>query len=279
MSVSRAMPGPVTVDVTPAAMRWHHLRFAVHVLRAGERLELDTRARETAVVPLAGAGHVTAGDDAYELERAGVFETPVAGLVYVPPGPRAALYASSDWTVALGSAPATGRYPARLVAPDSITVELRGGGPARRQVNHLLAAPAPAERLIVYEVFVPGGSWAGWPPHCHDGSHGSPYLEETYFFDFDRPDGFGFHRNYLADGSYDETFAVQRHDCVAVPRGFHVTGAAPGHNMWILNFLAGELIGDARATPPYFDPATTWIAQRWERSAVELPVRAPGAAA
>lgn len=122
-------------------------------------------------------------------------------------------------------------------------------------------------------MIVPAGSWAGWPPHCHDGLHASPYLEETYYFRFDRPDGFGFHRNYLEDGSYDEAFVVRDGDCVAVPRGFHVTTAAPGHNMWILNYLAGELVGEDRATPPYFDPATVWITGNWSRGQLALPHR------
>jgi 5-deoxy-glucuronate isomerase len=163
-----------------------------------------------------------------------------------------------------------------LIDPTEVNVEIRGGGAALRQVSHVLAPPLPAERLIVYEVILPGGSWAGWPPHCHDGEHGSPYLEETYYFRFDRPEGFGFHRNYGEDGSLDEAFAVGDGECVSVPGGFHVTTATPGANMWILNFLAGDLFGDERATPPYFDPDTTWIAEDWSRGQVELPTAVPG---
>ena len=33
--------------------------------------------------------------------------------------------------------------------------EVRGGGVAVRQVNHILAHPLPAERLILFEVYVP----------------------------------------------------------------------------------------------------------------------------
>ena len=120
---------------------------------------------------------------------------------------------------------------------------------------------------------MPGGAWAGWPPHCHDGRYGSPYLEETYFFRFDRQDGFGFHRNYLEDGSFDEVYTVHNDDCVVVPRGFHVSTAAPGHNMWILNFLAGELVGSERAMPPYFNPTTTWITEDWAHGTLALPVK------
>jgi 5-deoxy-glucuronate isomerase len=142
-------------------------------------------------------------------------------------------------------------------------------------VSHVLAPPIPAERLIVYEVMVPAGEWAGWPPHRHDGENDSPYLEETYYLRFDRPEGFAFHRNYAGDGSFDEVFTVGDGECVSVPRGFHVTAAAPGANMWILNFLAGDLIDDERARPPYFDPRTTWITEDWSAAQVGLPAAVP----
>lgn len=269
-----SQPGRDVMRVTPAAMGWEHLGFEVLALGPDERVSRESADRELAIVPLTGSGVAHVGGDAFELSRRGIFDAP-GGLLYVPPGATATLAATSAWRVAIGSAPAEGRHPLRLVEPAEMQVELRGGGPARRQVNHLLAPPLPAERLIVYEAFVPGGAWAGWPPHCHDGWHGSPYLEETYYFGFDRFDGFGFHRNYLADGSYDETFTVRDGDCVAVPRGFHVTAAAPGHNLWVLNVLAGELRDEARATPPYFDPGSTWIAEDWSKGAIELPVGAP----
>jgi len=251
-------------------MGWRYLGFTVVRLQPGERRTLATAGQETAVVTIAGAGTADADGVSFELSRRGVFEE-TASLLYVPPDASASLVARTEWLVAFGQAPATGRYPVHLVTPDEVQVELRGGGPARRQVNHLLAAPLPAERLIVYEVFVPGGAWAGWPPHCHDGSHGSPYLEETYFFRFDRPDGFGFHRNYVPGDSFDEVLTATDLACVSVPRGFHVTAAAPGHNMWILNFLAGEPTSDERANPPYFDPATTWITKDWEAGQMPLP--------
>jgi 5-deoxy-glucuronate isomerase len=270
----RPRPGRDLLRVAPDTIGWEHLGFEVLALRAGERVERDALERELAIVAIAGAGVLDVGSDAFELSRRGPFDEP-GSLLYLPPGSAATLTATSDWHVAIGSAPAQGRHPMRLVTPEEVRVELRGGGAAQRQVNHLLAPPLPAERLIVYEVFVPGGAWAGWPPHCHDGWHDSPYLEETYYFRFDRFDGFGFHRNYLADGSYDEAFTVHDGDCVAVPRGFHVTTAAPGNNLWILNFLAGELLDEARATPPYFDPSSTWITEDWSKGATELPVGAP----
>jgi 5-deoxy-glucuronate isomerase len=262
--------GRVILSVEPEDMGWGSLGFSVYRLAAGEEVAIDTGQREAAVVPISGRFVVECVECSYELARAGVF-CESAGLLYLPPGTAATLVAERGGEVAVGSAPARGEYPARLIDPADMLVELRGGGPARRQVNHALVPPLPAERLIVYEVYLPSGSWAGWPPHRHDGVDESPYLEETYFFKFDRPGGFGFHRNYDRAG-YDETFTAHDRDCVAVPGGFHVTASSPGANMWILNFLAGELEGEDRARPPVFDPETTWILDDWSAGRMALPL-------
>lgn len=269
----RAQEGRDVMCLTPAGLGWQHLGFRVLALGEDDVVALDTDGVETAIVPISGTGTVRVDGVAHPLSRSDVFTEP-GGLLYVPPAAEAQLRASGRWTVALGTAPADGHHPLRLITPDEVRAELRGGGSALRQVNHLLAPPLPAERLIVFEAFVPAGAWAGWPPHRHDGVADSPYLEETYLFRFDRPDGFGFHRNYSGDGAYDETFSVGDLDCVAVPRGYHVTTAAPGHNMWILNVLAGTPLEDERGRPPYFDPATTWITDDWAAAPLDLPVQA-----
>lgn len=272
-NLTKPASGREIIRVAPDTAGWKSLGYRVLSLRHGEHLDLELPGRELAIVTITGNGEARAADRAFALSRKDVFQE-MASLLYVPPRTPVRLSASqeSEWLIAIGSAPAVGRHPVRLIDPAEVAVEIRGGGAARRQVNHLLAPPLPAERLIVYEVIVPGGSWAGWPPHRHDGEQGSPYLEETYHFKFDRADGFGFHRNYSTDGAEEETFTVQDGDCVNVPHGFHVTTAAPGHNMWILNFLAGDLIDDARATPPYFDPASTWILDDWSAGQVCLPI-------
>jgi 5-deoxy-glucuronate isomerase len=269
-TVNGSRGGVERIRIDPTEAQWDYLGFSLMTLDVDASFDVRMPDRELAVITVSGAGVAQVGDESFELSRRGVFEE-AASVLYAPPGTPISLVATSNWTLAIGSAPATGRYPTRLVTPAEIEAEIRGGGAARRQVNHVLAHPLPAERLIVYEVFVPGGAWAGWPPHCHDGTHDSPYLEETYYFQFDRSDGFGFHRNYADDASYDEVFAVGNGECVTVPRGFHVTAAAPGHNMWILNFLAGELVGEDRARPPYFDPASTWITDDWASGQMDLP--------
>jgi 5-deoxy-glucuronate isomerase len=267
----RPTAGIETIKLGSDANPLRFLDFRVLTLSPGERHRLATGGRETTLVTISGEGLADVDGTSFPLSRKGVFDE-MAAVLYLPPNVRTELRATTPWCVAVGSAPAVGTYPVRLVTPDEMRTELRGGGAALRQINHVLSHPLPAERMVLYEVYVPAGTWAGWPPHCHDGSHGSPYLEETYYFRFDRPGGFGFHRNYTDDGELDQVFTVRDGDCVVVPRGFHVTAASPAANMWILNTLAGEPVDDQRARPPYFDPTTTWITDDWDAGRLTLPI-------
>lgn len=179
---------------------------------------------------------------------------------------------ANEFVCSVGSAPAEGKLPLRLFAPNEMRSEIRGGGTAHRQVIHTLSAPLPAERLILYEVYVPRGTWAGWPPHCHDGRDGSPYLEEIYYFRLDREEGYAHHRNWRTDEGFDETLQIADGDVALVPKGFHTSVACPSANMYFLNYLAGDLVDEARATPPCFAAEHTWIESDWTKGEWSLPI-------
>ena len=268
-------PGPgVRVSITPDSAGWEYLHFSVVELEGGGSHRVLHPDLETAIVPLSGWGFVTAGSDVYEIGRASVF-TEMPSVVYVPPGIEIAVESDAGFEFAIGAAPAEGRYPTRPFTPDEMKSEVRGGGAALRQVNHILAMPLPAERLILYEVYVPRGSWSGWAPHRHDGVEGSPYLEETYYFRLDPSDGFAMHRNWSPESDFDEILRAHDGDVCLVPEGYHSSVACPSSNMFFLNYLAGELVGDDRITPPCFHEAYTWIHDDWEAGAWTLPVTAP----
>lgn len=171
----------VQIDVTPASAGWDYLSYKVVSLKAGETHTHQTAGNEIALTLLSGSGQLSIGDQQYDVARKGVFDE-LGPVLYAPPQHELSVEATSDLEFAIGGAPAEGKYPVRLFKPDEIKVELRGGGSAYRQVCHTLAHPLPAERLILYEVYVSGGSWSGWPPHCHDGYAGSAHLDETYHF-------------------------------------------------------------------------------------------------
>lgn len=272
-------PHPPRWGITPEQAGWSTLGVDVLHLAAGESEELESGATEGALVILSGRLRVsvsTGGPGSedggaqgqtvvHELSRSDVFSE-AGSLVYLPPTSAVHLEAIEvDTVCSVGWAPAESGYPTRLVQGTEMRVEDRGRGAARRRVRHLLAHPVPAHRLIVFEVYVPAGGWSGWPPHRHDGVDGSPYLEETYYFRFARPEAFGMHCNYATDPDPDreELFFARDGDLVLVPGGFHFSSASPGAEMYFLNFLAGDLEHADRATPPCFDERHTWIEGAW----------------
>ncbi len=268
----RPQPGPGRIlDVTPESAGWENVAFSVVELTPSDPWSGVESDRETAIVPLSGAGRVQARGVDATISRTSVFEE-LGRIVYLPPGTPYEISTDGSLTAAVGSAPAEGRYPARVFEPSEMRVEIRGGGQAYRQVVHSLAHPLPAEKLILYEVFVPRGTWSGWPPHCHDGRDGSPYLEEVYYFRLDRPEGYCMHRNWRTEEGFDEAVVARDGDAVLVPKGYHTSVACPSSNMYFLNYLAGELLGEERRTPPCFAAEHTWIEADWGAGAWTLPV-------
>lgn len=263
---------PFQFNVTPERAGWTTLSFRIQHCRAGETIAFATGADEIALVPLQGDALLQVDGNEYPVHRENVWVGPPS-VLYTPPNKTVTVVATTDFEFAVGSAPADGIYPVRLFEAHEMKQEIRGGGAATRQVNHILAPPLPAERLILFEVYVPGGSWSGWPPHCHDGYEGSPYLEETYYYRIDPPTGFAIHRNYRLDTDFDELLPVRSGDLVLVTQGFHPVAAAPGSNVYFLNYLAGELRNEARATPPLDDPAHAWIKGNWEGNRMKLPIQ------
>lgn len=265
-------------QVTPQSAGWKYLDFSVISLAAGEIYTAETGTNEVGLIPLRGKaqarvtaqGHVA--DETFALARSDVFREAGQAL-YVPPRRTITLNADTAFEFAIGGAPAEGKYPTRLFSPSEMRHEARGGGAARRQVIHTLSYPSPAKRLILFEVWVPGGMWAGIPPHCHDGYAGSPYLEETYYYRIDPPaEGFAIHRNYRIEPPFDETFTVRDDDLVLVPFGFHPVAVPPGSNVYFVNYLAGDLVDEERKAPMYDDPNFVWIKENWATEPSSLPM-------
>ena len=259
------------LDVSPQSAGWDYLSFRIVNINSTQTYFHTTGDTEIALVPLSGTGRVQVNGSNFSISRSDVFQEKPQ-VLYAPPGHDLAVTTAGDFEFAVGGAPAVGKYPLRLFAPDEIKSEIRGGGAARRQVNHILAHPLPAERLILFEVYVPGGAWSGYPPHCHDGYGGSAHLDETYYFRIEPKNGIALHHNYRVDTDFEEIFAVKHTDLVLVTQGFHSTAPAPGSNVYFLNYLAGELLDDDRKTPPYDDPDYAWLKADYTANLMKLPL-------
>jgi len=167
--------------------------------------------------------------------------------------------------VAVAQAPLTGRTDVStepiVVRPDDVEIEIRGAGNATRQVNNIMMPGFPADRLLICEVFTPSGNWAGWPPHKHDVDDPprEAVLEETYFYQFDRPEGWAIQRVYHRDGSRDRLMSVRHGDLVIVDQGYHPFASTQGYDAYYLNALAG----DRRTMANTDDPDLAWVRSLW----------------
>lgn len=270
-SPNHIKPSEGQLQITPATAGWQYLSFKTLMLKAGEDVSGHTAGEEAALVPLSGSVEVSVAGQTIHLTRKDVFsELPT--LIYMPPNTAYEVRAIRDSHLALGSAPAEGHYPARVITPDQIKVELRGGANATRQVSHILGPDLSAERLLLYEVYTPSGFWSGWPPHRHDGRLNSLYIEETYFYKVTPPEsGWAIHRNYSPEDGLDELLLVKDGDLVLSPKGYHPVAAPPGSNVYYLNYMAGEAQNEQRATPPIDDPDWGWMRQDWAGKPLPIP--------
>ena len=255
----KARPGATIVEVTPESAGWTHVGFAAHRLAAGEQLNLDTGSRELCIVVLTGTVTVQAGEQSWEAigGRASVFEDRSPYAVYVPLDTKVSITAVDAAEVALCSAPATTHRPARLIEPAAMTRSVRGKGANTRYVCDILPQTAEADGLLVVEVLTPSGHSSSYPPHKHD-SDNVPLessLEETYYHRLNPEQGFAYQRVYTDDRSIDEAMAVENHDVVMVPRGYHPVTAPYGYDGYYLNGRAGP----RRVWHFKNDPAHEWL--------------------
>ena len=248
---------PPGEPVTPEVAGWRHLSFAVHELDGPMRV--GGNGVETTVVGLAGGGFAVG-----ELELPGR-ESVWDGLpsaVYLPPGSTALLAPIGRLTVAVATAPASGRETAPgpiRIGPESVRVEVRGAGNATRQINHIITPDFPADRLEMVEVYTPSGNWSSWPPHKHDTDDmpREAILEETYHYRFRRPEAWGVQRLY--GGSAEGLWAVRDGETVIVRDGYHPFVATHGDDAYYLNALAG----DVRTMACSFDPDLAAVMDAW----------------
>jgi 5-deoxy-glucuronate isomerase len=257
----KARSGREVVEVTPEHAGWAHVGFRALRLAAGESEALATGARELCVVVLRGRVDVQAGDAKFESlgTRDSVFDERSPAAVYVPPGLPVHLTARTDAEVALCSAPGDDQpRTVHLLDPATMKRSVRGQGNNTRYVCDILPHDDPtAAHLLVVEVHTPAGHSSSYPPHKHDTDTpgAETQLEETYYHRLNPPQGFAFQRVYTDDRSLDEACAVEDHDVVMVPRGYHPVVVPHGYDLYYLNVMAGP----KRHWVFHNDPAHEWM--------------------
>jgi len=250
---------------------YQYLSFQNVRLAAGAAFEAATASNELAAVVLGGTCSVRSSAGAWRGigGRKSVF-TGMPFALYLSTGTGFSISADTACDLALCYSKADEHYPARLITPDDVEVEVRGGGNATRQINHIIKPDFPAQRLLVVEVYTPSGNWSSYPPHKHDihNPPGEVDLEELYYYRVDRPEGYAIQRVYTADRRIDEAITVRDGEMVLVPEGYHPVVAAHGYNVYYLNALAGS----ARSMAASDDPAYAWVRSAWVEKDPRVPV-------
>jgi 5-deoxy-glucuronate isomerase len=273
---------PVVLSADDAG--WAYTGLRVIALEPGQPRTLSTGDTELFVLPLSATDiTVVAGGEEFELEgRTSVFAR-VSDFVYVGGDTELTITSESGGEIALPSARCEQRLPPRYGPAEQVAVEIRGAGPASRQVTNF-ASPESwphADRLMCVELLTPDGNWSSYPPHKHDDSPECPVNnEELYYFrigtagttDYDA-DGFGLHRTYTGpevtgELAIDDNLTVCDGDVYMIPRGYHgPCVAAPGYTMYYLNVLAGP--GGERSMAFCDDPAHHWVRSAWDSMATD----------
>jgi 5-deoxy-glucuronate isomerase len=250
---------------------YEFLSFETRKLEVGQKFRSETAGREMAMVVLGGVCSVISSRG--DWQGIGQRETVFDGLpytLYLPIGTTFTVSADTACDLAFCYCKADEEYPARLVTPAHVGIEIRGGGNATQQINSMLPPTFLAQRLMVVEVFTPAGNWSSYPPHKHD-EHNPPTevdLEEIYYYRIERPEGFAMQKVYTADRRIDETLTVRDGELVLVPEGYHPVVAAHGYNVYYLNALAGS----ARSLACSDDPHYAWVKSGWKEKDPRLPM-------
>jgi 5-deoxy-glucuronate isomerase len=224
------------VSVSQERAGWQTVSLRLIRLGLGQKYDVSQPAEELALVMMGGQTTIRAGDRHWEH---------------------------------LG-ARASREFPAAVIEPSSVEVEIRGGGNATRQINHIIKPGFPADRLLVVEVYTPGGNWSSYPPHKHDVHNppGEVDLDEIYFYKISQPEGFAIQRVYTRDGRRNETLTVRDNEVVLIPDGYHPVVAAHGYDCYYLNVLAGS----ARSMAASDDPDYAWVRRAWNSKDARLPL-------
>lgn len=257
--------------IEPEDAGWTYLSFAVKRLAEGDEINLPTSKQEVALVPLSGTLTVEADGERWNIGgRTSVFDG-LGDCLYLPRDTTATVRASMAAEVALAGAVCEQRREPVHVKARDVPTECRGSGNATRQISTLIPPEFPAEKLLIVEVWTPGGNWSSYPPHKHDEERtGEAILEETYYFRTSDPSGFALQRLYSPERAFDASWTVMDGDLLLVPWGYHTTCAAHGRDLYYLNVLAGP--AKERTLQAFFDPALEAIRESWPQMAPDSRV-------
>ena len=208
----------------------------VYRMKAGDERSFVRGGEEIAVLLFSGKIRFQCGGVDKEVSRKDVFtEGPWA--VHAPSGVEIRVTAVADAEILVQCTHNDRSFEVKLYAPEDAPWKYSGGKKdlfetAGRQVNTIFDHDiCPESNMVLGEVLNERGNWSGYLPHRHP-------QPETYYFKFDRPEGFG------ASFVGDEVFKSVDGSFSAIPGGkLHPQSCAPGFIMytcWMIRHLDGD---------------------------------------
>lgn len=229
---------------------------ALH-LSAGGSYTGDTGAQEYGCVLLSGRCDVTgAGFSFADIGRRTTVFDGKAYAFYLPRNTAFTVTAKTDLQAVFTKCPTDGDFAPRLITPDDVVVKHLGKPGFEREAHFLIDERTPAGRVYIGENFIRGGQWSSFPGHKHDveAMPDEGFAEEIYYFEFDKPTGYGIQQVYTADRVIDEAYAVRNGDAVEIPKGYHPCCVAPGYTGYLLWMMSCDHRGFFMSA----DPEQAW---------------------
>jgi 5-deoxy-glucuronate isomerase len=281
---AQASDADLILSITPASAGWDLISFQARRLATGGAWSFSTGDHELAIVNLSGTYAIVSSRGTWTDfgDRKSVFEGSAHAL-YLPRHTDFTIMAKEAGEFVVTWVPTYQDHEPWLIRPVDVPVSIRGGDNVSRQINDLLPPGSPVHRLVLVEVYTPGGNWSSYPGHKHDvHTEDSDHhlieadLEEVYFYKIDKPGGYAYQRVYtdehspLHQAGYPIDALVRAEDncAVLVPEGYHPVVSAPGYTTYYLNVLAGS----AQSLANQDDPRYAWVKTSYTGVDPRLPL-------
>lgn len=215
-------------------------------LADGEKKNYNETDKEYGLIILGGTCTVEGNGFQYENigERKDVFDGN-ATCVYVPRNTEFTITGCGEVSVAVSKCPSIKDHKPVLIKPEDVIEKEMGKPGWQRHAMFVLDERIEADQIYIGECWIEGGQWSSYPPHKHDDMNmpTEASTEEIYYYEFDKPQGFGIQKVYTMEGDIDETYTVKSGDFVEIPKGYHPFHSAPGYKNYMLWIMAGPVRG------------------------------------
>lgn len=207
----------------------------VYRMKEGESRTFCRDGEETAILLLSGNVIYAWEDGEKEASRKDVF-TEGPWCLHMCSGASAVVTAKSETEILVQCTKNNTKFESKWYQPEDAPWGYSSvgkfGNVAKRRVNTIFDHDiAPYSNMVLGEVLNDRGNWSGYLPHRHP-------QPETYYFLFDRPEGFG------ASFVGDQVFKSTDGSFSAIPGGeLHPQAVAPGFQMytcWMIRHIDGN---------------------------------------